>query len=277
MAKGSIKTKTGQKYGQHFLFDQEILARICDAAMLQDSDAVLEIGPGLGTLTRQLAQRAGSVTAVEIDRALLERLENNLQGLGNAKVIHADIMKVDLEQLWRDQLGAGEFKMVANLPYYITTPILMMMLESGLPVTSMTVMVQKEVATRLCAQPGSKDCGAITAAVQYRSVARLCFDVPAGAFRPPPKVDSAVVRLDMLAQPRVKVEDEGLLRRVIQCAFAMRRKTLRNNLMATFHLDGERAQRILDRAGLPGDIRGERLDLSQFAQLTDALYAIHEE
>lgn len=271
MGKAPIKTKTGQKYGQHFLFDPSILERMVGGSGVEKDDTVLEIGPGLGPLTAVLARRAGRVLAVEIDSGLLERLRANLAGYDNVEILHADIMQVDLPALWREKLGGGAFRVVANLPYYITTPVIMLLLESGLPIRSITVMVQREVAQRLVAQPGTKEYGAISASAVYRADVKLLFRVPAGAFVPPPKVESAVLHLTMLPKSRIAVRDEGLLLRVIRCAFAMRRKTMKNNLAASFGMTGEQAEALLLQVGLEKNVRGEALCLAQYAALADVL------
>lgn len=261
----------GQKLGQHFLFDQGILTKMADAAALTPDSCVLEVGPGLGTLTEHLARRAARVVAVELDGALIPRLRERLGDYGNCAIVHADILKVDLHELWQTQFGGRPFCVVANLPYYITTPIVMLFLESGLPVTSLTVMVQKEVADRLASPPGSRDYGAISVAVQMRADVRRLFIVPAGAFNPPPRVTSAVLRLDARPQPAVAVCDEALFYRTVRAGFAARRKTLRNNIAAGFGVPGDEAARLICAAGLKPEQRAEELSLEQFAALADCL------
>ncbi|MDD4797580.1 MAG: 16S rRNA (adenine(1518)-N(6)/adenine(1519)-N(6))-dimethyltransferase RsmA, partial [Eubacteriales bacterium] len=211
MGKTPKPAKTGQKYGQHFLFDPSILSRMIDASGVQPGDSVLEIGPGLGPLTTLLCRRVAYVLAVEIDAGLLPRLRDNLAGCDNVDVLHADIMQADLPALWREKLGGRPFRVVANLPYYITTPAILLLLGSGLPIGSITFMLQKEAAQRLVAQPGTAQYGVVSAVAAYYADAKILFGVPAGAFVPPPNVDSAVLHLRMLPAPRVAVRDEALL------------------------------------------------------------------
>ncbi len=272
MAQKKDPQPRGQKLGQHFLFDQGILTKMADAALLGPEDCVLEIGPGLGTLTEHLARRAGKVVAVELDGALIPRLRERLSAFGNCEVVHADIMKVDLRELWQTRFGGKSFHVAANLPYYITTPIVMLLLESGLPVSSLTVMVQKEVADRLASPPGSREYGAISVAVQMRAQVRRLFVVPAGAFNPPPRVTSAVLRLDVRQQPAVAVADEALFYKTVRACFAARRKTLRNNVAAGFGLSGDTAAMLIASAGLRPEQRAEELGLAQFAALADKLH-----
>lgn len=272
MPKKSNAQPRGMKLGQHFLFDKGILNRIADTAGVTGADCVLEVGPGLGTLTEVLAERAGTVIAVELDGALIPRLRERLAPFPNVTVVHADIMKVDLNAIWRDGFGGKPFMVVANLPYYITTPVIMRMLESGLPVVSVTVMVQKEVADRLVSTPGSKDYGAISVAVQIRTEAERAFIVPAGAFSPPPRVQSAVLRMTVRQQPPVAVHDMGLFEKTVRGCFAARRKTLRNNVSAAFNLGGNDAAKLLAEAGLDPGGRAEQLDLAAFAALANRLY-----
>ena len=253
------------------MFDGAILERIADTAGLTADDVVLEIGPGPGGLTEVLARRAGRVVAVELDSGLIPRLQERMTGYDNFTLVQGDILRVNLQELWQEQLGGRPFKVVANLPYYITTPILMALLESDLPVVSLTVMVQKEVADRLVAPPGGREYGAISVAVQWRTVARRAFLVPAGAFVPPPRVESAVLHLVVRQEPAVPVADPALFRQVVRVCFTARRKTLRNNISLGFGLGGEDAAALLQSAGIdPGD-RAERLGLPEFAALTDAV------
>jgi 16S rRNA (adenine1518-N6/adenine1519-N6)-dimethyltransferase len=263
----------GRPLGQHFLFDRNVLGRIADAAELRADDCVLEVGPGLGTLTEHLAARAKRVVAVELDASLGERFLSRMAGYGNVELVHADILKVDLDELWQSRFGGAPFKVVANLPYYITTPIIMRFIESGLPVVSLTVMVQKEVADRLASPPGSREYGAISVAVQYRSAVTRLFAVPAGAFSPPPRVESAVLRLDMLEKPAVAVCDEAMFRKTVRGCFSQRRKTLRNNVSAVFGVSGDEAAASIRAAGLDPGGRAERLGLIEFAALADRLSA----
>jgi 16S rRNA (adenine1518-N6/adenine1519-N6)-dimethyltransferase len=198
-------------------------------------------------------------------------LRERMAPLGNVSLVNADIMRVDLKALWEEEFARSPFKVVANLPYYITTPVIMLFLESGLPVQSLTVLVQKEVAARLASPPGSREYGAISVAVQYLTETRRVFDVPAGAFTPPPRVESTVIHMVVRSEPPVKVLDETLFRKVIRSCFAMRRKTLRNNVSATFGVSGEEAAKLLEAAALDPSNRAEQLGLPEFARLADAL------
>ncbi len=262
----------GMKLGQHFLFDKGILSKIADTAGLCCDDCVLEVGPGLGTLTEVLASRAGKVAAVELDGALIPRLRERLSPHTNTVIVHADIMKADMEAIWRDTFEGKPFKVVANLPYYITTPVIMRLLESGLPIVSLTVMVQKEVADRLVSEPGSKDYGAISVAVQFRTEAERSFLVPAGAFSPPPRVQSAVLKMVVRREPPAAVPDMAMFEKTVRGCFAARRKTLRNNVAASFGISGDEAARLLSLAGLDPQGRAEQLDLAAFAALASCLY-----
>ena len=257
-----------KKYGQNFLVEPQVLADIVAAAGITGTDRVLEIGPGIGTLTQYLAYAAKEVTAVEIDRAMLPVLEETLAGYDNARVVQGDVLKVDLPEI----MGGEPFKVVANLPYYVTTPILMELLERRLPITDITVMVQKEVADRMLASPGSGDYGALSLAVQYRCEPRIALTVPPSCFLPRPEVTSAVVHLE-LKGARVETSDEDYLFTVIRAAFGQRRKTLANAL-ANAPGPGVNRQDVteaLSEMGLSGSIRGEALSLREFAELAERL------
>ena len=263
-----------KKYGQNFLVDGNILDEIVRAAGIGPEDSVIEIGPGIGTLTQYLAYAAKKVYAVEIDRHLLPILEDTLSDWDNVTVIHSDILKMDLERFIEKENEGEPIKVAANLPYYITTPILMELLEKDLPFTSITVMVQKEVADRMKAGPGSRDYGALSLAVQYYTEPEIRMIVPPGSFIPRPKVDSAVIRLTMKSEnERVRVKDERMLFRVIRASFAQRRKTLVNGLRGSkeLALTREIAEKAVAGAGLPADIRGEKLSLEEFARLSDEI------
>ena len=251
--------------GQNFLCDERILGMIADDADIGPEDTVLEIGPGAGTLTRVMARRAKKVVAVEIDRTLLPVLAETLDGF-NAEVINADFLQLDTDELYRSRLCPG-FKLVANLPYYITTPIIMKLLESGLPYKSLTVLVQREVAQRMAAQPGTPEYGSLTCAVQYYCTARLQSRLPASCFFPPPKVESRVITLTRRDRPAVDVPDEKLFFDIMHAAFAMRRKTFANNLMNAFSLSRPEAISLLDQAGIDPGIRGEKLSAEDFARV----------
>ncbi|MCH5183650.1 MAG: 16S rRNA (adenine(1518)-N(6)/adenine(1519)-N(6))-dimethyltransferase RsmA [Oscillospiraceae bacterium] len=261
-----------KQYGQNFLTNAAIPARIVRESGIDSSCGILEIGPGLGALTTQLAPVAAKVVAVEIDSEVIPPLLERLKPFSNVTVIEQDILQTDLHALLEEHFPGMEVCVCANLPYYITTPILMKLLEGKYGFRSITVMVQKEVAERLCAKSGSDGYGAITASVSYYASVRRLFSVPAGCFSPKPKVDSAVIRLDLYQQPPVHVESEELLFEVIKAAFLQRRKTLCNALTAYFpFLTKEACARILQDCGLRADIRGEMLSLEQFASLTNSL------
>ena len=257
--------------GQNFLINPSVCPRMAEAAVQGDNVGVLEIGPGIGVLTNELLKRASKVVAVELDKRLLPVLDETLSEYDNLKVINADVMKLDLHRLIEDEFGSMEVAVCANLPYYITSPIIMKLLEDRLPVSSITVMVQKEAAVRLCAEPGSRDSSAITAAVRYYCDPELLFHVSAGSFMPAPKVDSAVIRLG-LREPSVHPRDEALLFRVMRGAFAQRRKTVLNSLSSSLSLDKGELSDILCKAGVDPGARAERLTLQNFSDISDAVY-----
>jgi len=266
-----------KKFGQNFLINPTVPERIAEAACGEGGEGILEIGPGIGTLTRELACRAEKVVALEIDTALIPILDETLADFDNTTVINQDVMKTDLESLVNDEfLSKGlRVSVAANLPYYITTPILMKLVESRLPFDTITVMIQKEVAVRLTAPAGDSEYGAITAALSYYGKVERLFTVPAGCFLPAPKVDSAVIRITLYKEPPVKVLDEATLFKTIRGAFAQRRKTLANSLTTEFSALGrEGIVSAIEAAGLSPSIRGERLTLEDFARLADALYEL---
>lgn len=260
-----------KKFGQNFLIDTRVLDKIISAAQITGEDMVLEIGPGIGTMTQYLAESARCVVAVEIDKNLIPILEETLRGYENIHIINGDILKIDMNQLVGRYNGGRPVKVVANLPYYITTPIIMGLLESGIPVDNITVMVQKEVASRMQAGPGSKDYGALSLAVQYYAKPYLVANVPPNCFLPRPKVGSAVIRLTRYSQPPVKVQDPKLMFQIIRASFNQRRKTLQNGLNNSPELSFSKGQiaGAIERLGLPAAVRGEALDLGQFARLAD--------
>lgn len=260
--------------GQNFLINPSVCPRMAEFGGAESDVCVLEIGPGVGVLTVELAKRAKKVAAIELDNRLIPILGDTLSDFKNVKVINSDVMKTDLEAIIRDEFGGGETVICANLPYYITSPIIMHLLESRLPVKSVTVMVQKEAARRLCAAPGDALAGAVSCAVSYYSQPRVLFDVSAGSFLPPPKVDSSVIRLDIRKEPPVKATDEKLMFRTVRASFEQRRKTLANALSAGLHLPKQTVTEALSEAGLSPTIRGEKLTLEDFARLADALYNI---
>ena len=262
-----------KKFGQNFLIDAHVLDKIIAAAEITKEDFVLEVGPGIGTMTQYLAESAGKVVAVEIDKALLPILEETLEEYEKADVIHADVLKLDIGKLVREQNGGRPIKVVANLPYYITTPIIMGLFESHVPIESITVMVQKEVALRMQAQPGTKDYGALSLAVQYYAEPYLAANVPPNCFMPRPNVGSAVIRLIRHEEPRVSVKDEALMFRIIRASFNQRRKTLQNGLNNSPEISTSKEQiaEAIAALGLPPGVRGEALTLEQFAALADKI------
>ena len=262
-----------KKFGQNFLIDAHVLDKIIAAADVGPDDCVLEIGPGIGTMTQYLAENAREVVAVEIDTNLIPILEDTLKEYDNVTVINEDILKLDVKALADEKNGGKPIKVVANLPYYITTPIIMGLFESGVPVENITVMVQKEVADRMQVGPGTKDYGALSLAVQYYAEPYLVANVPPNCFMPRPKVGSAVIRLTRHKEKPVQVKDENLMFRIIRASFNQRRKTLQNGLNNSSELNVNKAQVVeaLEKMGLPATIRGEKLTLEQFAMLSDLL------
>ena len=262
-----------KKYGQNFLIDPHVLDKIIAAAEITKDDFVLEIGPGIGTLTQYLAEAAREVVAVEIDSSLIPILEDTLSSYDNVSVINEDVLKVDLKKLAEERNGGKPIKVVANLPYYITTPIIMGLFESHVPLKSLTVMVQKEVALRMQAGPGTKDYGALSLAVQYYADPYLAANVPPNCFMPRPNVGSAVIRLTRFEETPVKVTDEALLFRLIRASFNQRRKTLQNGLVNSpeLHFSKEQVAAAIETLGVSPSVRGEALTLEQFAALCNAL------
>ena len=262
-----------KKFGQNFLIDPRVLEKIIKAAEITEDDCVLEIGPGIGTMTQHLACAAKKVIAVEIDRALIPILQDTLSGWDNVKIINEDVMKVDLAKLAEEENGGKPLKVVANLPYYITTPIIMGLFENHVPLKSITVMVQKEVADRMQVGPGTKDYGALSLAVQYYAKPYIVANVPPNCFMPRPKVGSAVIRLERYEEPPVKVIDEKLMFRIIRASFNQRRKTLANGLKNSAELDftKEEIAEAITAIGKEPGVRGETLTLDEFARLADEL------
>lgn len=262
-----------KKFGQNFLIDGHVLDKIIARAGVTKDDMVLEIGPGIGTMTQYLAEAAGKVVAVEIDRNLLPILQETLADYDNVKVIHADVLSLDLEKLVQEENGGRPIKVVANLPYYITTPIIMALFEQHVPLANVTVMVQKEVAARMKSGPGSKDYGALSLAVQYYAEPYIVANVPCNCFMPRPNVDSAVIRLTRYEEPPVQVKDEKMLFKIIRASFNQRRKTLQNGLNNSSELNFTKDQiaAAIAEAGFSPSVRGEALTLEQFAKLTDIL------
>ncbi len=262
-----------KKFGQNFLIDSNILESIVSAADITKDDFVLEIGPGIGTMTQYLCETARQVVAVEIDKMLIPILQDTLSEYDNVEVINQDVLKLDINALAQEKNAGQPIKVVANLPYYITTPIIMGLFESGVPIESITIMVQKEVADRMQTGPGSKDYGALSLAVQYYAEAKVQLNVSATCFMPRPNVDSAVIKLTRHKTPVVDVKDEKLMFKVIRASFNQRRKTLVNGLKNSSELDfsKEKILEAINAIGKEENIRGEKLTLEDFANLTNAL------
>ncbi|HHV51541.1 MAG TPA: 16S rRNA (adenine(1518)-N(6)/adenine(1519)-N(6))-dimethyltransferase RsmA [Clostridiales bacterium] len=256
--------------GQNFLINPSVCPRMAMSCGADENTGVLEIGPGIGVLTRELAKVAARVAAIEIDGRLLPVLNETLAGYDNISLIHGDVMELDLQEIINREFGGMRTVICANLPYYITSPILMKLLESRLPVDSITVMVQKEAADRICAKPGTRECGAVTLAVWYYSEPQKLFPVSRGSFMPAPNVDSAVIRLNIRKNPPCEVKDEKAMFRLIKAAFGQRRKTLPNSLMGA-GLSRDEAISLLDAAGIPRQARAEQLTLEQFAELANIM------
>ena len=267
-----------KKFGQNFLIDTHVLDKIIAAAEITKDDFVLEIGPGIGTMTQYLAEAAREVTAVEIDDTLIPILKDTLKEWDNVTVLHGDILKTDIRKIADEKNQGRPIKVVANLPYYITTPIIMGLFESHVPVDSITVMVQKEVADRMQTGPGSKDYGALSLAVQYYAEPKIVANVPPNCFMPRPKVGSAVIRLTRHQNPPVTTLDEKLMFRLIRASFNQRRKTLSNSLKNSQELpySKEEVEAAITECGLPLNIRGEALTLEQFARLSDTFSKLNK-
>ena len=261
--------KMSKKLGQNFLIKRGIVDEIVHAAELTPGEPVLEVGPGIGTLTQGLAQRGADVTAIELDRRLLEVLDTTLASYDNVRIVHGDVLKLDVPTI----MNHKPFKVVANLPYYITTPIIMSLLESKLPIERLVVMVQKEVALRMVAKPGTKDYGALSVAVQYYTEPDIVLDVPPKSFLPAPAVTSSVIRCVLRDKPPVDVIDEKLFFRVVKAGFAQRRKTFANT-MKTTGLSKDRIEELLAKANIDGQRRGETFTLQEFADVANAWAAL---
>lgn len=261
--------KMSKKLGQNFLIKRGIVDEIVKAADLQEGEPVLEIGPGIGTLTQGLAQSGANVTAIELDTRLLEVLDTTLAQYSNVTIVHGDVLKLDVPSIMNNE----SFKVVANLPYYITTPIIMSLLESRLPIERLVVMVQKEVALRMVAKPGTKDYGALSVAVQYYTKPDIVLDVPPKSFLPAPAVTSSVIRCVLRDKPPVDVIDEKLFFRVVKAGFAQRRKTFANT-MKTTGLSKDRIEELLAKANIDGQRRGETFTLQEFADVANAWAAL---
>ncbi len=257
--------------GQNFLINPTVCPRMAAQCGAQGCKGVIEVGPGIGVLTWELSQVARKVAAIELDRRLFPVLEETLGGCSNVQVVPGDVMKLDLGKLIREEFDGGPVCVCANLPYYITSPVILRLLEERLPISSITVMVQREAAVRLCAPPGSRECGAVSVAVHYRARPQVLFPVGRGSFLPPPKVDSAVIRLDLLEEPPVSLEDEDWFFKVARGAFAQRRKTAANSVSAALGLPKAQVEAALAAAGAAPGARAERLTLEQLAALSNRL------
>lgn len=257
--------------GQNFLINPSVCPKMAEQSGAKKGVGVIEVGPGIGVLTCQLAERADRVVAIELDKRLLPVLDETLAEYDNIKIINDDILKIDLKKLIETEFSGMEVVVCANLPYYITSPVIMKLLEDRLPINALTVMVQKEAAQRICAEVGSRQSGAVTVAVNYYAKPQILFGVSAGSFMPAPKVDSAVIRLDILKEPCVQVEDEELFFKVVKAAFSQRRKTLPNSLSAGLQISKLAVTDALNRANVPVNYRAEQLTMEQLAKISNAI------
>lgn len=257
--------------GQNFIIDPEVCPRIAEESGIDKDTGVIEIGAGIGVLTAELAKRANKVVCIELDKRLLPVLKETLGEFKNITVINADVLKVDLHKLIEEQFGGMKVAVCANLPYYITSPIIMTLLESRLPIESITVMVQREAADRLCAEVGSRDAGAVTVAVDYYAKAQKLFNVSRGAFMPSPNVDSAVIRLELRDEPPVKVDDEKKFFRLVKSAFGQRRKTASNSISAGMGIPKDEVAAALERAGFDRSVRAESFTMEDFRRVCEEL------
>ena len=257
--------------GQNFLVDPEVCPAMAEAAGLDENTCAIEIGPGVGVLTAELAKRAGKVLSFEVDKRLLPVLDETLSDFSNVEIINEDVMKADLPKIIEEKCKGMEIAVVANLPYYITSPIIMLLLESKLPIKNITVMVQKEAADRLCAEVGSRDGGAVTVAVSYYSESEKLFFVPRDSFLPPPKVNSEVIQLTIRKEPPVKVENEEFFFKLVKAAFSQRRKTAENSISAGLGINKNIVAEALEKAGLERTVRAEKLTMEDFATLAEFL------
>lgn len=257
--------------GQNFLINPSVCPKMAEQSGAKKGVGVIEVGPGIGVLTCQLAERADRVVAIELDKRLLPVLNETLAEYDNIKIINDDILKIDLKKLIETEFSGMDVVVCANLPYYITSPVIMKLLEDRLPINALTVMVQKEAAQRICAEVGSRQSGAVTVAVNYYAKPQILFGVSAGSFMPAPKVDSAVIRLDILKEPCVQVEDEELFFKVVKAAFSQRRKTLPNSLSAGLQISKLTVTNALNRANVPVNYRAEQLTMEQLAKISNAI------
>lgn len=263
--------------GQNFLINPGVCPRMAEYGGAEKGVGVIEVGPGIGVLTCELAKRADKVISIELDKRLLPVLDETLSEFNNIKIVNDDILKIDLKKLIAEEFDGMEVVVCANLPYYITSPVIMKLLEDKLPINSLTVMVQKEAAQRICADVGTRQSGAVTVAVNYYAKPSMLFGVSAGSFMPAPKVDSAVIRLDILSEPEVKIDNEKLFFKVVKSAFGQRRKTLPNSLSAGLSLTKAQVVTALEKAEIPQNYRAEQLSMEQLANLSNSLNAVIKE
>ena len=266
--------KFSKALGQNFLINPTVCPRMAEVCGADESTGVIEVGPGFGVLTAELAKKAKKVVSIELDERLLPVLDETLAEFDNVKIINADVLKVDLKKIIEEEFAGMKVAVCANLPYYITSPVIMHLLESRLPIENLTVMVQKEAAQRLCAPVGSREAGAVTVAVDYYSDAKKAFDVSAGSFMPAPKVDSSVIKLDIRKQPPVELKDEKLFFRMVKAVFAQRRKTAANSISAGMSLPKETVYAAIAQAGYAETVRAESFTREELAVLANAIYNI---
>lgn len=266
--------KFSKALGQNFLINPSVCPRMAEVCGADENTGVIEVGPGFGVLTAELAKKAKKVVSIELDERLLPVLDETLAEFDNVEVINSDVLKVDLHRLIEEKFQGMKVAICANLPYYITSPIIMHLLESRLPVENITVMVQKEAAQRLCAPVGNRDAGAVTVAVDYYAEAKKMFDVSAGSFMPAPKVDSSVIRLDVRKQPPVTLSDEKLFFRMVKAVFAQRRKTASNSISSGMSLSKETVYRAIELAGYEENVRAESFTIEELAALANAIYEV---
>lgn len=266
--------KFSKALGQNFLINPTVCPRMAEVCGADESTGVIEVGPGFGVLTAELAKKAKKVVSIELDERLLPVLDETLSEFDNVKIINADVLKVDLKKIIEEEFSGMKVAVCANLPYYITSPVIMHLLESRLPIENLTVMVQKEAAQRLCAPVGSRDAGAVTVAVDYYSDAKKAFDVSAGSFMPAPKVDSSVIKLDIRKQPPIELKDEKLFFRMVKAVFAQRRKTAANSISAGMSLPKDTVYSAIANAGYPETVRAESFTMDELAVLANAIYDV---
>ena len=269
--------KFSKSLGQNFLIDTNVIDRILEGARVQEGDYVIEVGPGIGTLTKEMGRTAQKVVAIEIDKTLIPILEETLSDFPNIEVINQDILKVNVQELVKEKLNGGPVKLIANLPYYITTPIVMKFLEEDIPVTDIVVMVQKEVADRMNAQPNSKDYGALSVAVQYYCDTEIVAKAPRHMFMPQPNVDSTVIGLHVREEKKYNVDNEDIFFKTVKASFGQRRKTLLNSLGGLGFLNKDQIREALKEANIDEKRRGETLSIEEFASLSNAVNRIHSE